>query len=351
MSHMPQDGVVPCLSCYIVAALAVILPILSHTPPGSGLENDRPEVLIEQCSENEIAALKSPQNFHYFEHLEWKWGTETREVIETSGGRADKVIQFNDQPLAPDQRAKQDQRLRKLLSDNKVVRHEMEEQRAEAARRIRMLRAFASAFTFQAKGEEAGLLKFSFRPNGSFTPEDRETAVYRGMEGTVWIEPEQKRLVRIDGVLTKDVSFGWGIFGRLHKGGHYFIEQTQVAPGIWRTTSLDLELKMRVFLQSTRILRRERNSQFEPTPQGTTYKEAIEQLLQSAKGPNQAGLARRSVRSGMPERYYLRRPMSQPIAIPTASPAAADTPTEANGLVLMVCRVSSTASSTATFPR
>lgn len=278
------------LRCNIVAALAMMLPILHQSSRTSEFEDTRSAALIQQCSQNEVAALESPVSFHYLERLEWKWGTETREVIETAQGRADKIIQFNDQPLAAHQLAKQDHRLRKLLSDKNAVRHEMEEERAENARRLRMLKAFATAFVFRPQGQEAGLLRFSFRPNRSFAPHDRETAVYRGMEGTVWVEPQQQRLVRIDGVLTRDVSFGWGILGRLHKGGHYFIEQTQVEPGVWRITSLDFDLRIRVFLDSSNVLRREHNSQFQATPEDTTYKQALQQLLRSASGPDVSGI-------------------------------------------------------------
>lgn len=245
-----------------------------------------PDELIQRASENEITALQAPGHFRYFERLEWSWGSETREVIETPQGRADRIVQFDDQPLAADQSAKQERRLASLLRDPKAVRHELEDQRAELKRRIRMMKAFPSAFVFEAEGEQAGLLKFGFRPNRSFSPKDRETQVYRGMQGTLWVDPEQEMLMCIDGVLTRDVSFGWGIFGRLHKGGHYHLEQREVEPGVWRITTLALDLKMRVFLDTYRLLRREQNRQFIPTSSQTTYQKAVETLLESPAEPD-----------------------------------------------------------------
>jgi hypothetical protein len=104
--------------------------------------------------------------------------------------------------------------------------------------------------------------------------------MYRGMEGTVWVEPKHERIVRIEGRLVKDVSFGWGILGKLNKGGIYEIGQTQVSPGIWRITTLNIDVKGRAFLlNSFRLFRQESNSQFRPTSPSTTYRDAVEALL------------------------------------------------------------------------
>jgi hypothetical protein len=253
----------------------------------SGQEETKPDAqeqvsavaLINLAAANEVTALQTTEYLRYRETLEWKWGTETREVITTPEGRADRIVSFNHEPLAPDQMEKQEQRLKKLISDPDAARHELEDQKAELKRRVALMKAFPTAFIFTLDGEEDGKLKFSFRPTGSFSPHDRETQIYRGLQGTVWVEPNQKRLTRIDGIVTKNVSFGWGVFGKLYKGGRYLIEQTQVEPGVWQVTRLDLDLKLRVFLSTSRLLRNEANSDFSPAREGTTYKQALELLL------------------------------------------------------------------------
>jgi len=40
--------------------------------------------------------------FQFQEKLEWSWGTETRTVIETTEGRADRIVSFRDQPVTPE---------------------------------------------------------------------------------------------------------------------------------------------------------------------------------------------------------------------------------------------------------
>jgi hypothetical protein len=270
----------------LLLSIAVTFPSLTYAWAASRQKAEDPLALIERCAGNEMEALQSPAYFRYSERLEWPWGSETRRVVETAEGRADRIVAFNDQPVGIDQSAKEERRLKKLLRDPKAVHRERDEQASETRRRLHMMQAFPRAFVFEPAGEEEGLLKFSFRPNHSFSPQDRETQVYRGMEGTVWVEPNRERLVRIDGTLTRDVSFGWGIFGRLHKGGHYFIEQTQVSAGTWRVTRLVLDLKIRTFFDTSRLLRKERDTRFRVTREGMTYTEAVESLLETAAGPD-----------------------------------------------------------------
>ena len=242
--------------------------------------SDEHLALIARASEHERAELENPKLYRYQERLDWNWGSETRSVIETSEGRADRIVLFNGEPLSPEQQAKQQHRLEKLLSDHDALKNELKDQKSETQRRIRVVKAFPKAFFFDFAGTEKGLLRFNFRPDPDFSPKDRETQMYRGMEGSVWIEPLQERIVRIEGVLVKDVSFGWGIVGRLNKGGIYEISQTQLAPGEWRITRLDVDLKGKMFLfNSFRFQRKEMNTRFQSVSSEMTFQEAVNELL------------------------------------------------------------------------
>lgn len=260
----------------LIGLLSGIAPAQKPARPAS--EDDL--ALIERASANELAALESPKLYRYQEQLDWNWGSETRSVIETAEGRADRIVLFDDETLSPDQQAKQQHRLEKLLSDHDALKNELKDQKSETQRRMRMVKAFPKAFFFDFAGSEKGLFRFNFRPDPEFSPKDRETQMYRGMEGSVWIEPVQARIVRIEGVLVKDVSFGWGIVGRLYKGGIYEIAQTQLSPGKWRITSMDIDLKGKMFLfNSFSFQRKELNSRFHPVSSEMTFQAAVRELL------------------------------------------------------------------------
>ncbi len=252
--------------------------------------SDEQLALIARAAERERAELENPKRYRYQERLDWNWGSETRSVIETSEGRADRIMLFNGEPLSPEQQAKQQHRLEKLLSDHDALKNELKDQKSEAQRRIKIVKAFPKAFFFDYAGVEKGLLRFNFRPDPDFSAKDRETQMYRGMEGSVWIEATQERIVRIEGVLVKDVNFGWGIVGHLNKGGIYEIAQTQLSPGKWRITTLDVDLKGKTFLiNSFRFRRKETNSRFQPVSSELTFQEAVKELLAS---PEQGNLDR-----------------------------------------------------------
>jgi hypothetical protein len=274
------------LSAFLLLFTLISIPGSGSQSASSGQPQPEDLLLLRRASQNEVAALEHPHPFTFFERLRWSWGAETREVIETAEGRADRIIAFDDEPLAPNQVARQVRRLNKLLRDSHAVHDEIKDQQEETGRRIRMMKAFPDAFLFEPAGEKNdGTRIFTFRPNPKFSPHDRETQVYRGMQGRVWVNSHAERLTRIDGVLTKDVSFGWGVLGKLYKGGRYQIQQEQVSPGEWRITRLNLELRGRIFFNSFRVLREETDSEFRHTARGLTYREAIEELLQSPAGP------------------------------------------------------------------
>jgi hypothetical protein len=260
-----------------------ILPPLIFLLLSAGLlaqESDA-GALLRRCSKNEVDALQNSQPFRFKERTDLSSGSEMRDVIETSQGLADRIIAFNDKPLTDDQNQKQNRRLQKLLTDSDALRDELKEQKDETQRRIRMTRAMPDAVLLQPAGTESdGQLRFTFTPNPAFSPRDRETQIYRGMRGTVWIDPVHERITHVKGELFKDVTFGWGILGKLNKGGRYELLQTQVAPGVWKMTVLDVDFRGSVFFFGRiRIQRKETSTDFAPTPPGLTLQPAIKQLL------------------------------------------------------------------------
>ena len=90
-----------------------------------------------------------------------------------------------------------------------------------------MLSSLPDAFLYTYAGEQPGpngspLVHLTFKPNPKFNPPNHETMVYLGMQGDMLIDPKAARIAKIDGTLFKDVDFGWGILGRLYKGGQVF---------------------------------------------------------------------------------------------------------------------------------
>jgi hypothetical protein len=98
------------------------------------------------------------------------------------------------------------------------------------------------------------------------------------MSGELWIDSAQERVTRLQGRLQEDIDFGWGILGRLYKGGTILIEQTDVGEHQWRIVHFDMKMSARVVFKTKVFDTTEDESKFAPVPVGLKYQQAIAML-------------------------------------------------------------------------
>jgi hypothetical protein len=103
--------------------------------------------------------------------------------------------------------------------------------------------------------------------------------VLTAMQGILLIDEQQKRIAKIDGTLTRDVGFGWGILGHLDRGGHFLVQQADVGEGHWELSRMDLSITGRaLFFKSLRFKSSETYSNFRPAPPDLTFAQGVELL-------------------------------------------------------------------------
>lgn len=238
--------------------------------------------LLRRSFQHEKQSLEKERTFQFSERTQFEWGSETRMVIETSEGRIDRIIAFNDEPLGPIHERKEQERLRRFLQDPDALKKQITSQHDEDKRRELMIATLPDAFIVEFSGVETdGRLRFAFKPNPQFSARNRETQVFKGMQGWLWIDPAAERIVGIGGELFQDVSFGWGILGRLYKGGRFEILQSEIMPGVWHITTLNLDFKGRVLLfKPLRIFHEENSNKFVVTPPGMNTHSALMHFLE-----------------------------------------------------------------------
>ena len=215
--------------------------------------------------------------------------SSTKEILETKDGDVARLVEINGRPLNPEEEQKEQERLEILLADPSRQRHRKQSEDQDAARAIKVLRALPNAFFFKYVGDGVGpsgkLEKFSFWPNPDFNPPDLETQVLTGMSGEIWVDAAQEHIVRLEGSLQQDVDFGWGILGRLNKGGSILLEQAEVGGGRWRIVHLKMVMSGRVLFKTRSFDTEEQETQFEPLPADLSYTQAI-QMLRSGTDPH-----------------------------------------------------------------
>jgi hypothetical protein len=108
-----------------------------------------------------------------------------------------------------------------------------------------------------------------------------EARVMGAMSGEMVVDQAQHRIRTIKGHLTKDVTIGWGILGRLKAGGTFDVERRQVAPSKWQITATSVHIAGHaLFFKTISENQDEVKSDFVEVPSSTTLEEAAN-LLQN----------------------------------------------------------------------
>ncbi|HEX5234912.1 MAG TPA: hypothetical protein VFW25_06225 [Silvibacterium sp.] len=250
-------------------------------------QNVTPEEAVTRAARNELA----PGHQHPFRYTVRKVDDgkiTTKEIIETKDGDVARLIAIGDKPLSPDAEAAEIQRLKTLLAHPEIEAHRRKREQADANRADEMVRLLPNAFIYKFEGMEQGpsgpTYRLSMTPNRSFVPPDREAEVYHGMAGELWIDQKQERMVKLNIHLIADVEFGWGIVGKLFRGGTILVEQKDVGDNHWEQLQLRLRLHGKILMfKNLTIDTTETESDFSPVPANWTYQDAVKALLSEKK--------------------------------------------------------------------
>lgn len=245
--------------------------------------------LVRKVIAKELVEEEKPGRYIFRLRRESPEGSWARDLIDTRDGLVARVVAINDKPPNSEDRAKDDQRLEKLLRDPGEQRKRKERQQKDEEETRSLIRALPDAFLCDYDGSEPGphgdLVRMKLRRNPKFEPPSRETIIYKGMEGTMVVEPRDLRVVRIDATLVEDATLGWGFLARLYKGGRFTLEQSLLPDGNWETTRMTLDFTGKAFLFKTiRIKQKQSITDFRPAPTGLSLAQGIE-LLKKQDAP------------------------------------------------------------------
>lgn len=282
------------LRCLVAAtALLAILDANPGLAQPATLTPAQAQALVDRALGNELkAAEDTSHRMRYELRKTTPRLTTTKEIVETGDGEVARLIALDDQALSAADEQKEEARLSALASDPGRQRHRKQSEDADAARALKVLRALPRAFLYQYAGPvdtPAGTLqRFTFKPNPAFTPPDLETEVLTAMSGEIRIDPASERVTHLEGHLDDDVDFGWGILGRLNKGGWIAIDQADVSGGEWRMVRFQMQMSGRVVFKSRVFDTTEEESHYAPVPAGLRYAQAIAMLRGSDAGTDGA---------------------------------------------------------------
>jgi hypothetical protein len=266
-----------------------------------------PVDLVRKAVQHEIKAANDDTAHFLFRGTKTTpQGSTTRIYVETKEATAGLVVAYNGKPLTPEQRHDEEARVERFIQNPEELKKKREQEHEYAERSLRIIRALPDAFLFEYAGDQQGsegigraggpLVKLKFRPNPRFQSPSRVEEVLTGMEGYVLVDSTDYRLAAIDGTLSKEVGFGWGILGHLDRGGRFVVQQKQVqqqgaGDGLWETSSMTLSFTGKIMLfKNLSISSTEVFSGFRQVPSDLTFAQAVEMLKkeESALADNSA---------------------------------------------------------------
>jgi hypothetical protein len=247
-----------------------------------------PLKIVRDASWNELHSKPPGRSFSYRQHKEDPKGVKTvKWIVETMDGDVARLVEKDGKPLPPDQEQAERDRLNDLLAHPEIQAHRHKKEQEDSARGDEMVKMLPDAFLYTFDGMVDGpngpCYRFQFKPNPAFTPPDREGEVYHGMVGELWVDKAQERLAKIDAHLISDVNFGWGVLGRLYKGGSILVQNQDVGLHHWETVHMKLRLQGKLLMmKSVDYSTTEDFTDFRIQPQELSYQEAIHFLQQQA---------------------------------------------------------------------
>jgi len=224
-------------------------------------------------------------HWRYRIHREDDKGTQDRDVIDTKEGQIARTLFINGQPLTTEQRSADEARMKKLVEDSSERAKRDKRAKDDEDKLTQMVKAIPDAFVFKYDGAENGQVRLTFFPNPHYSAPNRELQVFRSLSGKMWVDRAGRRLARMEGSLFEDVTFGWGLLGRLNKGGTFTVTQTRVSEDHWERVSLDVRMTGHaVIFKSLNIKESQRLSDFRRVSDTLTIAEAY-QLLEKGEHP------------------------------------------------------------------
>ena len=277
---MPESGLFR-RTLVLLGAVSLALGSVSFGQSTEASISPSAHELVRRAVANELQSANSTVRYTYRLRKQTPTGSSVKQVAETNDGQVSYLLMMNDQPLTEEQRRIEDDKNQKLLNNPDEQRRRLKEQKEDERRANSIVRALPDAFIYEFDGpsDEPHVVNLRFRPNPSFDPPDRETQVLKGMAGHMYIDTAASRMRRLDGTLVDDVNFGWGIFGKLHKGGHFEIRESDVGDGNWDVTYSNLDFTGKVLLfKKLRIKETQELSDFHRIPENLSFAQGFELL-------------------------------------------------------------------------
>jgi hypothetical protein len=177
-----------------------------------------------------------------------------------------KLISENGIRLSPERAAKEEKRVEEELlkaerdrekdeardtkrrterARKKAARGESEDEDVEVSQFLRVCE-FVSPRRERFRNRDAVVFDFRVRPG--FRPQNRNEELISKLVGVVWIDPEDKQVIRLEARLAEGFKMAGGLLLSLRPGASVVMEQTRMNEGLWLPRMAQINLSVKVLL-------------------------------------------------------------------------------------------------------
>jgi hypothetical protein len=239
--------------------------------------------LVRRAVQHRLDSARNHHPLRYILHKTDERRDTTKAIIETADGDVARLIAINGKPLTSDADKAELNRLDYLSQHPELQDHRRKNEQKDTDRITHLLSLLPDAFLYHFEGTipcpSGQCYRLSFKPNPHFDPPDLEANIFRGIAGEVWVDQAQERLTRLDAHFVSDVDIGFGILGKLNKGGTVLLEQTDIGGGDWELTGMKMHVTGKALLvRSFNFQTDEQTTHFSPVTPGLRYRDAIQLL-------------------------------------------------------------------------
>jgi hypothetical protein len=239
--------------------------------------------LVRRAVQHRLDSAKIHHPVEYLLHRTDSHLDSTKLILETKDGDVARLVAIDNKPLIPDAEKIELARLDNLAQHPEMQDHRRRNEQKDTERVDHVLGLLPDALLYHPEGivpcGAGQCYRLSFKPNPGFSPPDLEANVLTAIAGEVWVDQAQERITRLDAHFIKDVDFGFGILGKLNKGGTVLLEQTNVGDNDWELTGLEMHIAGKALMVRTLNFQiKEVASHFEQAAPAMDYREGIRLL-------------------------------------------------------------------------
>jgi hypothetical protein len=223
-----------------------------------------PQLLLD-VERNQKTSEAGKKDYTYHLHVEQqeldhkgnikKTETTDSESLTIDGIRVDRVVARDGKPLSPKDAQKESDKIDKEVAKAKEHREKLAAQGKPTdahgddlltVSRILELGTFSNPRRIDLNGRSTLVLDYVGDPNAKTHNETEK--VFRNLVGTVWVDEQDRVLVRGQGHFLHDFKVGGGLVLNIHQGFNFDFTTAHITDNIWLPASIEAHGSARLLL-------------------------------------------------------------------------------------------------------